>query len=165
MTMTVFRHLLLTVACATPAAVQAQAFQNVDQLETALVGALGAGVGEPGGPAASIDRRLKLAQCPQAPVFDAPVMGAVAVRCVPLGWRIRVPLARSLAAAAFHEEPVIRKGDPVELIAGGRYFEVSTQAVAEQDGARGARIRVRSTPKAAPVFAEVVRAGVVRIPD
>ena len=55
--------------------------------------------------------------------------------------------------------------DPVELIAGGRFFEVSTQAVAEQDDAPGARIRVRSTPKAAPVFAEVVRAGVVRIPD
>lgn len=165
MTMTVFRHLMLTAAFAAPAAVQAQAFQNVDQLETALVAALGAGVGEPGGPAAPIDRRLKLAQCPQAPVFDAPMLGAVAVRCVSLGWRIRVPLARGLSASAVREEPVIRKGDPVELIAGGRYFEVSTQAVAEQDGAPGARIRVRSTLKAAPVFAEVVRAGVVRIAD
>lgn len=165
MTMTVFRHLMLTAAFAAPAAVQAQAFQNVDQLETALVSALGAGVGEPGGPAAPIDRRLKLAQCPQAPVFDAPMLGAVAVRCASLGWRIRVPLARGLSASAVREEPVIRKGDPVELIAGGRYFEVSTQAVAEQDGAPGARIRVRSAPKAAPVFAEVVRAGVVRIAD
>ncbi|RJF94185.1 flagella basal body P-ring formation protein FlgA [Sphingomonas cavernae] len=165
MTTTVFRHLLLTTALAATSAGHAQAFQNIDQLETVLVSALGAGVGEPGGPTAPIDRRLKLAQCPQAPVFDAPVLGAVAVRCASLGWRIRVPLSRSLTVTAVREETVIRKGDPVELIAGGRFFEVSTQAVAEQDGAPGARIRVRSTPKAAPVFAEVVRAGLVRIPD
>lgn len=165
MTTTVFRRLLLTAALAMPAGVQAQAFQNIDQLESALVAALGADVGEPGGPAAPIDRRLKLAQCPQTPVFDAPVLGAVAVRCASLGWRIRVPLTRSLTAGAVREEPVIRKGDPVELVAGGRFFEVSTQAVAEQDGAPGARIRVRATPKGAPVFAQVVRAGVVRISD
>ena len=165
MMMTVFRHLMLTAALTAPAVAQGQAFQNIDRLEQQLTAALGAGIGDPGGAAAPIDRRLKLAACPEAPVFDAPVMGAVAVRCASLGWRIRVPLARAATLAAVREEPVIRKGDPVELIAGGRFYEVSTQAIAEQDGAPGARIRVRSAPKAAPVVAEVVRAGVVRISD
>lgn len=164
MTMTVFRHLTLAAAALAGAA-HAQGFQNIDQLERDLTAALGAGIGEPGGPVAPVDRRLKLAQCPGNLVFDAPVMGAVAVRCAALGWRIRVPLVRAVQAATVREEPVIRRGDPVELVAGGRFFQVSTQAVAEQDGAAGARIRVRSGPKSPPVVAEVVRAGVVKISD
>lgn len=170
MQMTVFRHMALAATLVVSAPAFAQGFQNVDQLERDLVAALGAGVGDPGGPMAPVDRRLKLAQCPGNLVFDAPVMGAVAVRCPTLGWRIRVPLIRSAtqanaAVAVERQEPVIRRGDPVEIVAGGPFFQVSTQAVAEQDGAPGARIRVRSAPKSPPIVAEVVKTGIVRIPD
>ena len=45
--------------------------------------------------------------------------------------------------AAQRAEPVIRRGDQVQLVALTRSFSVSTFGVAEQDGAPGDRIRVR----------------------
>ena len=172
MHMTVFRHAApLLALAATPAA--AQSFENLARLESGLVAQLGAEIGAPGGPVAPIDRRLRLAACPAPVAYEPPVLGAASIRCAPLGWRIRVPLVRAAAAApvaaatiqpAALGEIVIRRGDPVEMVAGGRSFTVSSQAIAEQDGRVGARIRVRSSPKSPPVMVEVVREGVVRIP-
>lgn len=142
-------------------------------MERVVVANLGAEIGQMGGPVAPIDRRLKLARCPETLQVGEPAMGAIAVRCNSLGWRIRVPLMqpatapRALTAAApvqVAAEPVIRRGDMVELIAGGAYFSVSTQGIAEQDGAVGARIRVKTDPKKPPVIGEVEREGVVRVP-
>lgn len=171
---TVFRHAAALLAMGATGAA-AQNFENVARLESGLIAQLGAGIGQPGGPVAPIDRRLKLASCPGAVAYDPPVLGAAAVRCAALGWRIRVPLVR-LAQAAPQAAPgfqqqqqalaeiVIRRGDPVEVVAGGRYFSVSSQAIAEQDGRVGGRIRVRGAPKSPPMMVEVVREGVVRIP-
>lgn len=169
MKMTVFRHMTMMLMAGAAAPVMAQSFENVARLESGLVAELGAGIGEPGGPAAPIDRRLKLASCPDPLAYDPPNLGAVAVRCAALGWRIRVPLMRAAGGASAQGqldqgELVIRKGDPVELVAGGKFFSVSSQAIAEQDGRIGARIRVRGGAKNAPMMVEVVREGVVRIP-
>ena len=89
-----FLLLLGTQAIAAPASAAAGAdgFENLDKLEGRLVGALDADVGKPGGPAAHIDRRLKLQPCPTPVTIDPPALGAVALRCEPLGWRIRIPL-------------------------------------------------------------------------
>ncbi len=155
---------LASALVAAPAA--AQGFEDLDQLEQRLVAALGAGIGEPNGPARPIDRRLKLAACPEPAGFDAPQMGAVAIRCEPLGWRIRVPVARSLAVqvAAAKAEPIIRKGDQVEIEARGGAFTVSTAVVAEQDGAVGDRIRVRAPgSKAGAIIAQVTAEGRVAL--
>ena len=173
MKMTVFRHMAMTLmasgAAIAAVPVMAQSFENVGRLESGLIAELGAGIGEPGGPAAPIDRRLKLASCPDPLTYDPPNLGAVAVRCPALGWRIRVPLMRVATASASQmqaaqSEIVIRKGDPVELVAGGKFFSVTSQAIAEQDGRVGGRIRVRGGAKNAPMMVEVVREGVVRIP-
>lgn len=144
----IFRHLaILAFAAATPAS--AQDFEDLDQLETQVVASLGAGIGEVGGPARAIDRRLRLRPCPEPVTVEAPALGAVAVRCQSIGWRIRVPLtagspsARASAATAQRAEPVIRRGDQVQLVAINRSFTVSTIGVAEQDGSPGDRIRVR----------------------
>ena len=146
---TVFRRALLIAACAaSPAA--AASFQDIDALEAQVVAALGAGLGETGGPSSPIDRRLRLAACPDMVSVEPPVMGAATLRCEPLGWRIRVPLVRGASQAiAAKAEPLIRKGDQVELVALAGHFTVSTLATAEQDGAAGQRIRVRSDRKAA----------------
>lgn len=177
MMVTVFRRLcvLLAVACAAPAS--AQQFENIARLEADLVAVLGAGIGMPGGPSAPVDRRLKLAACPDRPQFDAPALGAVAIRCPAIGWRIRVPLMRAqtpvsaapvatagVAApvAQVDTTPVIRRGDAVSMVAGGRGFTVMQEGVAEQDGAVGARIRVRMDPRKPAVYAEVVGPGEVR---
>lgn len=151
----------------------APAFQNLDAVERAVVIAAGADIGAPGGPVTAIDRRLKLAACPQV-TADPPYQNAITVRCPAIGWRLRVPLTRGAepADAAVRQagyarperaEPVIRRGDPVDLEAGSGSFVVSTQAVAQEDGAPGARIRVKSEGKSAIILAEVVDFGRVRI--
>ena len=110
------------------------------------------------------------------------------VQCAALGWRIRVPLVAGASAAASGpvpraapaygaaanrftrpsqvaaKETVVRKGDPVQLMAGNTAFSVSRMMVADEDGAMGETIRVREDKKSAPIFAQVVEMGVVRIP-
>jgi flagellar basal body P-ring formation protein FlgA len=164
-----YRVLSLLLLCAAPAA--AEPFQNLDALEKRVVNALGAGIGEPGGPAAPIDRRLKLAACPTSVQIDPPAMGAIALRCPATGWRIRVPLARlggtssTLSSpSAAKGETVVRRGDPVDLVAETNGFSVSVSAVAQEDGALGSRIRIKADGQNSPVFAEVVDAGRVRLP-
>ena len=96
-----------------------------------------------------------------------PQLGAVAIRCDALGWRIRVPIARSqtLAAQAVKAEPLIRKGDQVEIQAQGGAFTVSAMAVAEQDGAVGDRIRVRDPGgRKGAIIAQVTAEGRVTLP-
>jgi flagella basal body P-ring formation protein FlgA len=164
--MTIIRRAtaIALLLAASPAA--AQGFENLDRLEGDLIAQLGAGIGEPGGPAAGIDRRLKLAACPNRPEFGAPAMNAVAIRCAATGWRIRVPLTRGdsvsgVAAAA--TAPVVLRGDAVSVVASGRGFTVSQAGVAQENGAPGARIRVRMDPRKPPIFAEVIAQGEVRI--
>jgi flagella basal body P-ring formation protein FlgA len=149
-------------------AAHAQGFEDLAALDRTVAATLGAGIGEPGGPARPIDKRLKLADCPQPAIVDPPAMGAVVVRCEPLGWRIRVALSRPAGgygqAAVEKAEPIIRKGDQVELTALTGSFSVSTIAVAEQDGAPGDRIRVRSEQKKGVVIGMVMPDGRVALP-
>ena len=157
---------------AAPAAAATPGFQNIDALEARLINALGAGIGEPGGPAAPIDRRLKLAACPATVQIDPPAMGAIALRCAPLNWRIRVPIARlgnaqNVAMGSVmgaRAEIVVRRGDPVDLVAATDGFSVSVSATAQEDGAPGSRIRVKADGQNSPIFAEVIEAGRVRLP-
>jgi flagellar basal body P-ring formation protein FlgA len=160
---TKFRRLALIAACL-PAPALAEPMQDIAALEARLLTALDAGIGQPGGPVAPIDRRLKLAACPQPVTIDPPALGAVALRCPSLGWRIRVPLARAASAAAgVKSAPVVRRGDPVEIVAETDMFSVSAEAIAQEDGARGDRIRVRTDPKSPLIYAEVVDMGLVRV--
>ena len=167
---TIFRRFAPALLLFGPAAQAAAGFEDIAALEVQVQAALGAGIGEAGGPALPIDRRLKLKPCPEPATVDAPAMGAVAVRCPSLGWRIRVPLVRSTGqtqtqtAAAVRSEPVIRKGDQIELTASSGSFTVSTLAVAEQDGAPGDRIRVRSEAKKGVTIGIVTQDGRVSMP-
>lgn len=164
-----------------------QKFENLDRIDSLVAMTVGANLGEPGGPAAPVDRRLRLAACPTTPSVEGPIFGAAMVKCEALGWRIRVPLMTGSAAAASGplprtasaygaanryvrpapaaaKEAVVRKGDPVQLMAGNSVFSVSRMMVADEDGAMGETIRVREDKKSAPIFAQVVEMGVVRIP-
>ena len=166
---TYFRR-IAPLALMVASAAQAQTFQDLGALEQQVTASLGAGIGEPGGPARPIDRRLKLMPCPKPVIVDAPAMGAVAVRCQDLGWRIRVPLTPAPAGAAFQQaaavkaEPIIKRGDQVELVADTGTFSVSTVAVAEQDGAVGDHIRVRPGSKPGTVIGIVTEDGRIALP-
>lgn len=163
----------LALMAATPLSAQAlPPAQNLDQLEQMVVASLQAGVGQPGGPMAPIDRRMRLAACPNGIQIDAPSAGAVTVRCTTAAaWRLRVPLMRGGAAVANGGNgqagslgnAVIRKGDPVQLIAQGPAYSISVDATAMEDGNIGNRIRVTSASKGSTLFAEVVDVGRVRL--
>ncbi|MEJ7933317.1 flagella basal body P-ring formation protein FlgA [Sphingobium sp. AN558] len=166
----------LAAIAAQPAVAQ-QKFENLDRLDGLVAMTVGANMGEPGGPIAPVDRRLRLAACPTTPAVDGPVFGAAIVKCDALGWRIRVPLAAggaagvtgpvgryASAARALPKQAVVRRGDPVQLTAGNSSFSVSRVMLADEDGAIGETIRVREDKKSAPISAQVVDAGIVRIP-
>jgi flagellar basal body P-ring formation protein FlgA len=167
--------LLLCAAGAQPALAQ-QKFENLDRIDGLVAMTVGANIGEPGGPLAPVDRRLRLAACPGTPSVEGPTFGAVIVKCDALGWRIRVPLAGGGAAAAaplarygaparaVQREIVVKRGDPVQLVAGNAAFSVSRLMIADEDGAVGQTIRVREDRKSTPVLAQVVEMGTVRVP-
>lgn len=173
-----FRHAAIAAAllgaafAASPA--RAQSFQSLDEIDRQVAASLGAEIGEEGGALRAVDRRLRLQACP-APIIVEPVnLSAVTVRCQPIGWRIRVPVqmsqeqgatrtAASSGASSYvrqaRAEPTIRRGDPVALVVVTGGFTVSRQAIAEQDGAPGDRIRVRTDPRAAPIIGQVMSDG------
>ena len=169
-----FRRFALPVlALAAPLPALAQGFENLEMLDNRVAAALGANIGEPGGATTAIDRRLRLQACPQPVEVGEPISGALAVRCTPLGWRIRVSIVpssqtRQVANAAQvrqeRAEPVIHRGDQIELVAIAAGFTVSTLATADQDGAPGDRIRVRTERRSAPVIGQVLEDGRVALP-
>jgi len=172
----------IALVAAQPALAQ-QKFENLDRIDSLVAMTVGANLGEPGGPVAPVDRRLKLAACPTTPAVDGPMFGAAIVKCDALGWRIRVPLVAGASAATSGAVPrtaaanrfppaarpapaenVVKRGDPVQLMAGNAAFSVSRVMIADEDGAVGETIRVREDKKSAPIFAQVVEMGLVRIP-
>lgn len=165
---------------AVPPASAQQRFENLDRIDSLVAMTVGANIGQPGGPIAPVDRRLRLAACPAVPEISGPTFNAAIVECKAHGWRIRVPLSAAPQAmpqaapvayqrhAPAHQPParivVVKKGDPVQLLAGGIAFTVSRMMIAEEDGAAGQMIRVREDKKGDPVMAQVVETGIVRAP-
>jgi flagellar basal body P-ring formation protein FlgA len=72
--------------------------------------------------------------------------------------------ATAAAAAPVRAEPIIRRGDQVEVVALTSSFSVSTMGTAEQDGAPGDRIRVRTDRRSAPFVGQVLADGRVALP-
>ncbi|MEY3633683.1 MAG: hypothetical protein RLZZ61_93 [Pseudomonadota bacterium] len=99
-----------------------------------------------------VDKRLKLAKCPDAPVIMPAINGGVVVRCLALGWRLHVPV-RAPNAMDTGGEIAIRKGDVIECITTGPGFAVSTQMIALDDARIGQSLRVKSLTSATPMTA------------
>lgn len=151
-----------------PAPAMAQSFENLDRIDSIVATTVGAGIGQPGGALSPVDRRLRLAACPQIPTVEGPVFGAAVVRCDRIGWRIRVPLM-AVPTAAAQARPaqrvmLVKKGDPVLLVAGDATFTVSKAMIADEDGAIGDMIRVREDRNATPVTGRVEPNGIIRVP-
>lgn len=148
--------------------------QDLGQLERMVVATVGADIGQPGGPMAPIDRRMRLAACPGGIQIDPPSLSSVTVRCTTSGWRLRVPLLRENMAMASGSammggaqtasaNAAVRKGDPVQLVAQGSSFSISIDATAMEDADIGRRVRVATASKGSTLFAEVIDVGRVRL--
>ena len=121
--------------------------------------------------AATIDRRIKLARCPEAPILERGGIGMIAVRCVPLGWRLRVPTNAFPSDSAqrgivqIAETSAVRRGEAVNVMVVGDDFSVSYVATAMDDGAVGSSVRVKFSTQGAFMTAKVTAPGKVQMDD
>lgn len=147
--------------------VHGQDIQSVAALEQQLQSFLGKDRGEPNGASHAIDRRLRLKKCPAPPVLEKRNEDAVLIRCVPLNWRISVPLARKGQSRdrTSHTQIIVKRGQPVLLVAQKNGFLVSRQMHADRNGRLGDIIPVRATRKSRPILAEIVGQGRVALPS
>ena len=140
-----------------------QDWQSVDAMTQHIARALGRD-------AAPIDRRIKLAQCPEKPEITAMNANSLAVRCPTLGWRLRVAMLGAnggavdpdvMAAPATAQTrqrgdpPTIKRGDIVRVSIDTSSFNISYPATATQDGRIGEAISLRGADPKNPIIAVV----------
>lgn len=155
-------------AAANPAFAQQahEDWQTIDVLTAMVASALGR-------TATPVDRRIKLARCPEQASVTAIDANALAVRCASLGWRLRVPMSgpanAAPAATGFARPtasaPVIRRGDNVRVTIDTDSFSVSYAAVAAEDGRVGETIALRGNDAKSSLSATVIGPGRARLDD
>jgi flagella basal body P-ring formation protein FlgA len=134
-------------------------FEDLNVLQARI----GAYLGQTGADASQVqplDQRLRLARCPEPATIDMAVRGELVVRCLSIGWRLRVPVTVPVTAQS---AIVIRRGDNVELAVGGRGFSVVSNATAMEDGREGGVVRVKSSTGTSTVTGRVDGPGRVTI--
>ena len=153
--------LTLLAGAVMPAAAQnTTTSSHIDAIVAAFTGKA---IGEVGGAAHPVDPRLRLADCPQAPVAEwyGNQQQSVRVHCpISGGWRVFVSVNGAARAA-----PVVNRGDLVQVRIAGAGFSMSTRGEALGTGAVGAAISVRPAygTRKQTVTAKVLEAGVVGI--
>lgn len=166
---------LALALAASPAA--AQNFQSTTLIDKAVAEFTGRGIGEVGGPRSEVDTRLKLAVCPMVSLaWRTDAHDAVVVTCPDPQWRIFVPvltpatpptpavIVGTPAAPAAKPVIVIKRGDPITVVAGSGGFSVSRDGIAMSDAAAGARVLVRVEDGKPPIQAIAVEPGKATIP-
>ena len=160
---------------ASPAA--AQNFQSTPLLDKAVAGFTGHGIGETGGARTPVDTRLKLAACPMVSLaWRTDTHDSVVVTCPDPQWRIFVPVVTPTAtptpavvvapAAAPPAKAVIviKRGDPVTIVAGDGGFSVTRDGIAASDAPAGGRVLVKVEDNKPPIQAIAVEPGKAVIP-
>ena len=142
-------------------------FEDTTLLDRQVASYLGAGVGDAGGAHAAIDPKLKLKRCGNAVEVSETNRNAVQVSCPTLGWRIFVPLRlgnnRGAQGSGGSTQPLIQRNQPVTLVIRRPNFSISYGVVAQESGALGEYIPVRSDRKSKELMARVSGAGVVEM--
>ena len=166
---------LAAIIAATPAT--AQTFQSTTLLDKAVAGFTGRGIGEDGGARTPVDSRLKLALCPMVTMnWRTPAHDSVVVACPEPEWRIFVPV-RIAAPAVVAPSPlappppaaakpviVIKRGDPVSVVAGSEGFAVTRDGIAVNDAAAGQRLLIKVQDGKPPIQAIAIEPGKASIP-
>lgn len=175
------KPLLLACLCAAmpgmaPVSAQAQAgggFADPAAIDAEVAAFTGAPIGTPGGARHPVDRRLRMAPCPQqlALAWHGRRVDMVRIECPALaGWQLFVPVNAAAGAAAAagapaqRRAPSVTRGQVVTIAVQGRGFTVTQQGQALEEGAIGDWIRVRPEGNREPVHARIENPGRVVIP-
>ena len=156
------------IVAATPAA--AQNFQSTMMIDKAVAGFAGHPIGETGGARTAVDTRLKLATCAMVSLnWRTDSHDSVVVTCPDPQWRLFVPMLMPASAppaatpaapvAAAKAVIVIKRGDPVTVVAGDGGFSVTRDGIATTDAAAGARVLIRVQEGKPPIQAIAVEPG------
>jgi flagella basal body P-ring formation protein FlgA len=152
------------------AAAAAGGYADLNAIDREVAGFTGAEIGQSGGAATPVDRRLRLRPCSASLALSwrTGTHDSVVVQCQdPGSWRLFVPVRKPVQAAGVSAEPVISRGDAVSIAVKGDGFTVAQPGEAMEAGAIGAWIRVRAVnakPGVEPMRAQVVRPGLVSLP-
>lgn len=146
-------------------------YADLDLIDREVAGFTGAQIGQSGGAATPVDRRLRLSPCrsPLALSWRTQTQDSVVVQCGdPGSWRLFVPVRRDTAAGEGMGAgaPVIKRGDAISIAVNGEGFTVAQPGEAMEAGPVGSWIRVRpinAKPGAEPMRAQVVRPGLVEL--
>jgi len=161
---------LAACALAAPLAAHAEQgnedWQRIDVLTDMVANAMGRN-------ATPVDRRIKLARCPEQASVTAIDAQTLAVRCASLGWRLRVPMTAPTGAAPVAASlarppasaPVIRRGDNVRVTIDTESYSISYAAVATQDGRVGETIALRGSDAKSMLSATVTGPGRASLQD
>lgn len=151
----------MTIALAILAAAASAGYADLDAIDRAVAGFTGAAIGQSGGAATPVDRRLRLKPCAAALSLSwrTQARESVLVQCGdPGSWRLFVPVRQDNRSSAHNT--VISRGDAISIAVSGEGFSVAQPGEAMESGAIGAWIRVR--PAASRGHSEALRAQVVR---
>lgn len=155
------RKILCALAALAAAPASAQQFEDFDALDRRVADAAGA----MGVKVDAIDRRIKLPRCPELASLETGSNGMIAVRCVSLGWRLRVPASLPISTPAKVEAAAVRRGQSVAVEIVGEAFSVSYDAIALDEGAVGKMIRVKFSTNGAFFAATIMGPGKVQMAD
>lgn len=153
----------------------AVSFQDTAALDRGVTAFTGHAIGAEGGARASVDARLRLAQCPMVSMaWRTEARDAVVVTCTGPDWRIFVPVVMPARAAAAppaaipaparNAAKVIKRGDPLVIEAGADGFSITREGIAMGDAAAGERLLVKVSDARLPVQAVAVEAGRATLP-
>jgi len=98
------------------------------------------------GQAVALDPRLSIPACPE-PVeiaWRSDARSSLLARCRAKGWSLVIPVALERRAAAGKAAAIVRRGQPVQVMANGNGFRVLVEGIAERDGRAGERLVVRN---------------------
>lgn len=140
----------------------ATSFAQPDAIDREVAQFTGAAIGQSGGAAAPVDRRLRLNACgtPLALAWLTARRDTVLVQCPGAGgWKLYVPVTAPAASGA----GMVSRGDAVTIAIEGEGFSVSEPGEAIDGGGEGDWIRVRpAAPGTRGITAATMRARIVR---
>jgi len=144
-------------------------FADLDAIDRQVAMFTGASVGEMGGAATPVDRRLRLQPCRTGTALSwrTPARDSVVVQCGDAGgWRIFVPVRAAAADPA--GAIAVTRGDAVSIAVSGDGFTVSQPGEAMESGPVGGWIKVRplsaGNSRADIMRAQIQRPGLVQVP-
>ncbi len=133
-------------------------------LDAAVVRFTGKPLGEVGGAAHPVDRRLRLARCP-VPVVTSWYgnrQATAQISCpADQGWKLFVAILKPVEQQEAALETSVSRGDLVSVSVSGTGFMITRQGEALDSGSVGSWIRIKTDGKAQPMRAKIIAPGEV----